>query len=653
MDHLPVNINNHASSLNFNKTDASYLLTPISYKKLHGCIKSKPSFNANIITILVAITFDNSNLFFSILDTFKYYLNFSKCNKLLQLTFCLDVKIIESELFETIKNTIFSLEKKYFFKLYINYNVNLISEEKINKLSEADLFVNLNSNIQAIEFILNARASGCRIVSINNACNKYYAGSDSHLVDAENPASLAHELMAAIMLISAPNWSDGKDSGYSTFVSRNITDLGKFTPIKTNKQLLSLLDRVPSVGSIKNYKEITSNGSTYQLTLIEEPQIKRPIGINAIGFFSVTLGLGESARAIIYGLMSQKILPYALTDFRLSHQSLNRANTLFDVYDSDFKFSFNLSMVNSPELPYLMDKYGVNNFKGRYNIGLWYWELVDINQEWHASFQLIDELWVTSEYIYNNVIQCSPIPVHKIILPIVIDTDKVTPSRENFKLPLNIFLYIFAFDHNSLIARKNPFAVIDAFRMAFGARKDVGIVIKTLNGINHPLSERVLRDACIDLNVFFIDEDLDRYETLSLYATCNSFVSLHRAEGFGMSIAEAMLLGKAVIATGYSGNMEFMNHQNSLPVRYKLVQITEDHGPYKKDQWWAEPDIIHASQCMLALYEDSILCSQIGENAKTHISMHFSAEKSGQSINERISNIIKENYVSNQFYTTE
>ena len=647
MDHLPLNIKNHASSFNVRKTDASYLMTPISYKKLHGCIKSKPSFNTNILTILIAITSDNSNLFFSFLNIFKYYLNSSKCNKLLQLTFCFDIKIIGNELFETIRNSILTLEKKYFFKLNINFIENTYTEEKINKLADADIFVNLDSDIEALEFMLTARASGCRIVTINNACNRYYAGSDSHLVDAENPASLTHELMAAILLVNAPNWSDGRDIGYSTFINRNITDLAKFTPINTKKQLLNLIDRVPSIESIQDKSEISNKGLSYQLRLIEDPQIKRPIGINAIGFFSVSLGLGESARAIIFGLNSQKILPYALTDFRLPHQSLNRANTFFDVYDSDFKFAFNLSMVNSPELTYLIDMYGVDNFKGRYNIGLWYWELVDINPEWHASFQLIDELWVTSEYIYNNFIQYSPIPVHKIILPIVFDNDKVKPSRENFNLPENIFLYIFAFDHNSLIDRKNPFAVIDAFRLAFGARKDVGIVIKTLNGINHPLSERVLRDACIDLNAFFIDEDLDRYETLSLYATCNSLVSLHRAEGFGMSIAEAMLLGKAVIATGYSGNMEFMNHQNSLPVRYKLVQITEDHGPYKKDQWWAEPDIIHASQCMLALYDDSVLCSELGKNAKTHISTHFSAEKSGESINERIKNIIKENFSLN------
>jgi glycosyltransferase involved in cell wall biosynthesis len=102
-----------------------------------------------------------------------------------------------------------------------------------------------------------------------------------------------------------------------------------------------------------------------------------------------------------------------------------------------------------------------------------------------------------------------------------------------------------------------------------------------------------------------------------------------------------MYLGKPVIATGYSGNMEFMNHHNSLPVKYQLVEIQEDQNLYRKGQWWAEPDIAHAAECMLSLVQAPDLCAKLGARAKEHIQTHFSVEKAQESMHGRLEEIVK------------
>ncbi|MEY4426970.1 MAG: hypothetical protein RL535_1268 [Pseudomonadota bacterium] len=177
--------------------------------------------------------------------------------------------------------------------------------------------------------------------------------------------------------------------------------------------------------------------------------------------------------------------------------------------------------------------------------------------------------------------------------------------------------------------------------MALGHRKDVGLVVKTINSDKQPLRQSELNEAIKDLNAFIVDGELDRYQTLSLYAACDSYVSLHRAEGLGLAMAESMYLSKPVIATGYSGNMEFMNHHNSLPVKYQLVEIQEDQSVYRKGQWWAEPDIGHAAECMLSLVQDPDLCAKLGARAREHIQTHFSLKKAQESMHSRLNEIVK------------
>ena len=128
----------------------------------------------------------------------------------------------------------------------------------------------------------------------------------------------------------------------------------------------------------------------------------------------------------------------------------------------------------------------------------------------------------------------------------------------------------------------------------------------------------------------------------SLIAACNSYVSLHRTEGLGLGMAEAMYLGKPVIGTGYSGNMDFMNEDNSLLIRYKLIEIAQDYGVYKKGNLWADPDIGHATEVMQKLVEDPALAARIGAQARQDIHTNFSPQAAGRRIEERLREILRE-----------
>ncbi len=363
-----------------------------------------------------------------------------------------------------------------------------------------------------------------------------------------------------------------------------------------------------------------------------------PPGLNVAGFLTGEFGLGEAGRSIAHAVRAAQV-PHVLREFRVPNKRYSD-NTFTEFTDRN-PYAVNLIMVNANELPLIEQAFGESWFSGRYNVGLWYWELPEFPREWLEHFEHLDEIWVTSGYTAEALARASPIPVVKVINPIVIDTERVAPARRRFGLPEDAFLFVFSFDFHSYLERKNPLAVAEAFRRAFGGRRDVGLVFKSINGAFYPDKLATMQGVCDDLNVFLIEDYLDRYETFDLFASCDALVSLHRAEGLGLGMAEAMALGLPVVGTGYSGNMEFMNVNNSLPVRYTLVELEEDYGVYQKGQVWAEPDIDHAAECLLRLADDREFARRLGGAARQDMACRFSAAAAGARIAQRLARIVE------------
>ena len=196
-------------------------------------------------------------------------------------------------------------------------------------------------------------------------------------------------------------------------------------------------------------------------------------------------------------------------------------------------------------------------------------------------------------------------------------------------------------DLRSVAERKNPLGALEAFERAFGSNPDGARLIVKLHHDDSDSETMKTIHAMVDKNPSIILKRgwWDRPYLNALINNCDSFVSLHRAEGFGLPPAEAMYMGKPVIATGWSGNMEFMSPENSFPVNYSLTQLSHDIYPFKKGTVWAEPDLDHAADLMRLVANDEAIREKIGKAASESIRRHFSPQRIGKLMRDRLQSI--------------
>ena len=365
-----------------------------------------------------------------------------------------------------------------------------------------------------------------------------------------------------------------------------------------------------------------------------------PVGLNLVGFFSTAKGIAEAARSTIKALNTTEI-NYSIINFEssipddLKTLPLPTANFL-----NKFAYNTNLIHVNPPEMPLVWQNYSKQNLTGRYTIGVWYWELPDFPADWLFAFNLVDEVWVGSRFIEQSLTKHSTVPVRLIPPCIEVDVDE-TLNRLFFNLPQDRFLYLCAYDVASTSARKNPQGAIDAYLKAFpNPTNQTGLVIKVNASKNSfdqlsTLEEKISHRE----DIFLINKQLSRTEMNTLIDLTDVYVSLHRAEGFGLIPAEAMYLGKPVIMTNWSGNTDLMTGDNACGVTYQLVPIKDQQGPYPSGGTWAEPDIEHAAFFMKRLMSDKDYYQCISQKASFHIRHNFSPERIGSLIKQRLLDI--------------
>jgi len=241
-------------------------------------------------------------------------------------------------------------------------------------------------------------------------------------------------------------------------------------------------------------------------------------------------------------------------------------------------------------------------------------------------------------------------------VPYAVEVPKI-PEHLNldyFGIPKDKFIFFFSFDYRSFVERKNPWGAIQAFIQAFEGNQDVLLLIKTNHaGVDAEGAERMQKLCAKHQNIQFINKTLPHLELYALMNLCDVFVSLHRAEGYGLHIFEAMAYGKPVIATGYSSNMDYMNQDNSFIVDYQLIDIDRDYGPYRKGWKWADPDVNHAAQLMKQAYENPHLCQEIGARAKRTIETELSTVRVGQIIQEQLGELILTQKPANSLVSLE
>jgi glycosyltransferase involved in cell wall biosynthesis len=199
------------------------------------------------------------------------------------------------------------------------------------------------------------------------------------------------------------------------------------------------------------------------------------------------------------------------------------------------------------------------------------------------------------------------------------------------------FLFLFVFDYLSTVQRKNPVGLVEAFKRAFAPGDGPQLLIKTINGPLRPLSEEEVLwavDGREDIHV--IDRSLSTDELNGLMAACDCYVSLHRAEGFGLTLAEAMALGKPAIATRYSGNVDFMNDENSYLVDFEIGRVGPECEIYPPEGEWAEPSVEHAAELMRRVYEDPEEAERRGARGAADVARTLSPEATGAAMRRRL-----------------
>ena len=374
---------------------------------------------------------------------------------------------------------------------------------------------------------------------------------------------------------------------------------------------------------------------------IRSPQ--RPVFL--YGFFKQIFGIAEAAKRTSHAL---KVTNLEIHDVQLpfkgKHLGFDDSVNIQSELRSNQNEAFKIFHFNGDFFEEFSEGFGEDAFNSFYSIGFWHWELKEFPDDFFHWFHRVNEVWVPSLFVRDAIAPKSPVPVQ--VFPLCIENSfyKYRPEdRKSLGLPQNDFIFLVIFDYFSSMQRKNPIATIVAFgdllEKITSGRK-IHLVVKTSNSHADSKSAAILTSALKILpegTYTHMDKVFEREKMLKLINSCDSVVSLHRAEGFGLHLAEAMAFGKLVIATNWSGNLDFMNSENSFLVNYELVEIQEDHNNYKKGYHWANPCRDHAVAQMQNAYNSSKWQnSPITKNAIKTTQTYLSSSSIGQKMFRRI-----------------
>jgi glycosyltransferase involved in cell wall biosynthesis len=373
-------------------------------------------------------------------------------------------------------------------------------------------------------------------------------------------------------------------------------------------------------------------------------------GVNCIGDFAGGTGLVEATRRLVQTVASSGV-DVEVTDFDVPlPKSPVRRLPQVDELPRRRSHDIELWCVNVNEFRHVDDStLRPPGEPHRYVIGVWAWEAPSLPGWARNEVGRVDEIWVPSRFVRRAFRSATnkPITVWRHVVDASLPGDW---RRSNFGLPDDAVLFFFNFDASSSDGRKNPWGVIQAFERAFTddqRRGPARLVLKTQNLDTHPPLRAALQASLDRVNGILIDEELPRDRMNALLGSIDVYVSLHRAEGFGLGIAEAMFLGKPVIVTAYSGNMDYTTRTNSCLVGYTPRPVEQsDHRltPHAREVYepgltWAEPNVDQAARWMRYLYDHPEERARVGAAGSQTVRNQFNPETVGNLVAKRLTEI--------------
>ena len=350
-------------------------------------------------------------------------------------------------------------------------------------------------------------------------------------------------------------------------------------------------------------------------------------GVEVVGLFSTATGLGESARLCAASLIGDGI-PVTCRDMTGIFGKPATFCWHPDKAAAPQRPGLRIFHLNPPMLPPAILSLGPNAFARTYNIGYWAWELPLLPEEWQRALRYMNAVFVPSSFTRTAVARYTSKPVSVVPHPV-----PWTPIHDNIRpdlgVPTDAFLTTTVFNFSSSMLRKNPQASITAFQRALGQRPDAFMVVKSSGGDTYPEDKRKLQ-ANIHGNprIKLIDETWESRKVQALIADSSALLSLHRSEGFGLTIAEAIRHKTPVIATAWSGNMDFCDRRDTFLVAADLTRVGSAGGPELRglpDATWAEPDIDQAASHLQTIYRDRPGTQRRAEAAAIRLAKYLSS----------------------------
>lgn len=345
------------------------------------------------------------------------------------------------------------------------------------------------------------------------------------------------------------------------------------------------------------------------------PNAKPALPIIVAGPLRTASGIGESARLCHSALAAAGLPVYGVDLTTALMQELDFPEYPFEGAEALRGSGTIILHVNSPLVPIAMLKLGRDFLHGKHVVGYWAWELPAAPGEWRLGVPFVHDIWVPSRFTAEALSALATGQgVHVVPPPVAID---VKPTDQEERDAARPFTVLTIFNMASSFARKNPCAAISAFRSAFGDDPHARLIIKLANMSAYPHGLKLIQVAIADArNVTLISASLEKSALNALYSEADVLISLHRSEGFGLTLAEAMLRGLPVIATNWSGNVDFLTGDTGIPVPYRLVPAQDPQGTYQHpDLRWADADIDAAAAALRRLRADPALRRTLGEAA--------------------------------------
>jgi glycosyltransferase involved in cell wall biosynthesis len=360
-----------------------------------------------------------------------------------------------------------------------------------------------------------------------------------------------------------------------------------------------------------------------------------------IGYLEAALGLGESLRGLVRSVAATGF-PFALYPFKLGVETRLIGGFMEDRYDLKHRHKINVIEMMADQVPSMFREIGRWRTGHSYNILRTYWELPEAPAEWIPMLKGIHEIWAPNEFVGNSFRKIFDGPI--IIVPPCVEIKTENEfDRAQLGMDQDMFYFMFSFDYFSRPTRKNPLGVVRAFQTAFpNPAERVGLVIKSTSAIHQHLEIKsvILEAARHDQRIKVIDRTFSRDEMLSLIRQSDCYVSLHRSEGFGLGMAEAMAFGKPVIGTNYSGSTEFLSACTGFPVPFTMRPVQPGEYIFSDGQSWAEPDAAAAAEAMQRVFHDQQERQRLAASGKIFVEAHYGRENVGRIAARRLQDIL-------------